>query len=94
MNTKFNAVTDVLGRPIKLFMTVGWVSDYIEARALAYSLSAANGRLGGSGYDTTWFRGARKKRPAFQNGSHLTNSSNMTSFDTASATGSRSFSGD
>jgi transposase len=34
MNTKLHAVTDSVGRPIRLFITAGQVSDYIGARAL------------------------------------------------------------
>ena len=34
MNTKLHAVTDTRGRPIRLFITAGQVSDYTGAVAL------------------------------------------------------------
>lgn len=34
MNTKQQAVTDAIGRPILLFLTAGQANDYTEARAL------------------------------------------------------------
>jgi len=33
MNTKVPAVTDCIGRPFRLFMTAGQVSDYTGTRA-------------------------------------------------------------
>ena len=58
MNTKLHAVTDTMGRPIRLFMTAGQVSDYTGARALVSSLPAADWLLGDRGYDADWFREA------------------------------------
>jgi transposase len=39
MNTKLHAVADADGRPIRLFMTAGQVSDYTGAAALLSSPS-------------------------------------------------------
>lgn len=58
MNTKLHAVTDTVGRPIRLFITAGQVSDYTGARALVESLPAADWLLGDRGYDADWFREA------------------------------------
>lgn len=58
MNTKLHAVSDARGRPIRLFMTAGQVSDYTGARALLSSLPTANWLLGDRGYDADWFREA------------------------------------
>ncbi len=41
MNTKLHAVTDTIGRPIRVFITPGQVSDYTGARALVSGLPAA-----------------------------------------------------
>jgi transposase len=41
LNTKLHAVTDANGRPLKVFMTAGQVSDYTRAAALVGSLPAA-----------------------------------------------------
>ena len=38
MNTKLHAVTDAKGRPIRLFLPAGQVSDYTGAMALLDSL--------------------------------------------------------
>ena len=56
MNTKLHAVTDARGRPIRLFVTAGQVSDYTGARALLSSLPNADWLLGDRGYDADWFR--------------------------------------
>lgn len=55
-NTKLHAVTDALGRPIRLFMTAGQTSDYAGARALLGSLLKAQTMLADRGYDADWFR--------------------------------------
>jgi len=62
MNTKLHAVTDENGRPIRLFMTAGEVSDYTGAAALLSSLPAAEWLLGDRGYDADWFRDALKDK--------------------------------
>lgn len=38
MNTKLHAVTDAAGRPIRVFVTAGQVSDYTGAAALLCGL--------------------------------------------------------
>ena len=55
-NTKLHAVTDGLGRPIRLFMTAGQRSDYIGAQALLGDLPEAKHMLADRGYDADWFR--------------------------------------
>jgi hypothetical protein len=54
LNSKSHAVTDAVGRPIQLFLTAGNVSDYIGARALLPSLTAADLMLADRGYDADW----------------------------------------
>ena len=56
MNTKLHAVTDTSGRPIRLFITAGQISDYTGADALMNSLPEADGLLADRGYDADWFR--------------------------------------
>ena len=56
MNTKLHAVTDTSGRPIRLFITAGQVSDYTGAAALMNSLPEADWLLADRGYDADWFR--------------------------------------
>lgn len=58
MNTKLHAVTDANGRPLKLFMTAGQVSDYTGAAALMGSLPEADYLLADRGYAANWFREA------------------------------------
>ena len=53
-------MTDALGRPIRLFLTAGNVSDYIGARALMSSLPKAKWLLADRGYDADWFRNGLK----------------------------------
>ena len=62
MNTKLHAVTDSMGRPIRLFITAGQVSDYIGARALCGSLPTVDWLLGGRGYYVGWFTEALKDK--------------------------------
>jgi len=54
MNTKLHAVTDTSGRPIRLFITAGQVSDYTGAMALLSDLPDANWLLADRGYDADW----------------------------------------
>ncbi len=56
MNTKLHAVTDTSGRPIRLFIIAGQVSDYTGAAALMNSLPEADWLLADRGYDADWFR--------------------------------------
>ncbi|MBT9387026.1 IS5 family transposase [Pseudooceanicola sp. CBS1P-1] len=62
MNTKLHAVADMKGRPIRLFMTAGPVSDYTGAHALLGGLPEAKWMLGDRGYDADWFREALKDK--------------------------------
>ncbi|MFQ3184708.1 MAG: transposase [Octadecabacter sp.] len=56
MNTKLHAVTDTNGHPVRLFITVGQVSDYTGAAALMNGLPEAEWFLADRGYDADWFR--------------------------------------
>ena len=56
MNSKLHAVTDALGRPLRLFLTAGQRSDYIGARALLDGLPCAEHMLADRGYDADWYR--------------------------------------
>jgi len=56
MNTKLHAVTDTSGRPIRLFITAGQVSDYTGAAALIKGLPEADWLLADRRYDADWFR--------------------------------------
>ena len=62
MNTKLHAICDSQGRPIRLFVTAGQVSDYIGAAALLGSLPKVDWLLGDRGYDADWFRDALKDK--------------------------------
>ena len=61
-NTKLHAVTDGLGRPIRLFLTAGQRSDYTGARALLSDLPAAKHLLADRGYDADWFRSGLEEK--------------------------------
>ena len=90
MNTKLHAVTDSVGRPIRLFITAGQVSDYIGARALCGSLPAVEWLIADRGYDADWFREALKDkgiRPCIPGRKRLCDT---TGAATSGATGSRS----
>ena len=56
MNTKLHAVTDTSGRPVRLFITAGQVSDYAGAAALMNGIPEAEWLLADRGYDADWFR--------------------------------------
>ena len=56
MNTKLHAVTDTSGRPIRLFIPAGQVSDYTGAAALMNNLPEADWLLADREYDADWFR--------------------------------------
>ncbi|RJE78442.1 IS5 family transposase, partial [Paracoccus sp. JM45] len=62
MNTKLHAVTDAKGRPIRLFISAGQVSDYTGAAALLNSLPRADWFLADRGYDADWLRKALQDR--------------------------------
>ncbi len=55
MNTKLLAITVTSGRPIRLFITAGQVSDYTGAAALMNGLPEAEWLLSDRGYDADWF---------------------------------------
>lgn len=56
MNSKLHAVTDALGRPLRMFLTAGQRSYYIGARALLDSPPPAEHMLADRGYDADWYR--------------------------------------
>ncbi|MEL6667172.1 MAG: IS5 family transposase [Pseudomonadota bacterium] len=58
MNSKLHAVTDALGRPLRMFLTAGQRSDYIGARGLLHDLPDAKHMLADRGYDAEWYREA------------------------------------
>ncbi len=58
MNSQLHAVTDTIGRPLRLFLTAGQRSDYIGARALLSDLPTAKHMLADRGYDADWYRAA------------------------------------
>ena len=62
LNSKLHAVTDALGRPIRMFRSAGNLSDYKGALALLSSLPRAKWLLADRGYDADWFRNALKER--------------------------------
>ena len=62
MNTKLHAVADARGRPIRMFVTAGPVSDYTGAAAMLSSLPQAEWMLADRGYDADWFRDALKDK--------------------------------
>jgi len=56
MNTKLHAVTDTQGRPIRLHVTAGQISDYTGAAALIETVPKVEWLLADRGYDADWFR--------------------------------------
>jgi transposase len=62
MNTKLHAVTDADGRPIRLFMTAGQISDYTDPTVFQSSLPSADWLLADRDYDAEWFREALKDK--------------------------------
>lgn len=62
MNSKLHAVTDAIGRPIRLFLSAGQTSDYIGARALLDQLPAAKHMLADRRYDADWYREGLENR--------------------------------
>jgi len=55
------SVAGALGCQIRMFLTVGNVSDYVGARALMASLPKADWLLADRGYETNWFRNGLKE---------------------------------
>lgn len=62
MNSKLHADADADGRPIRVFMTAGQVSDHTGTAALLSSLPSADGLLADRGYYVDWFREALKDK--------------------------------
>jgi len=62
MNSKLHAVTDAVGRPLRLFLTAGQCSDYIGARAMMEELPPAEHLLVDRCYDAYWYREELEKR--------------------------------
>lgn len=62
LNSKLHAITDALGRPIRMFLSAGNLSDCKGALALLSSLLKAKWLLADRGYDADWFRNALKER--------------------------------
>ena len=62
MNSKLHAVTDALGRPLRMFLTAGQRSDHIGARALLDSLPPAKHMLADRGYDANWYLEALQEK--------------------------------
>lgn len=56
LNSKLPAVVDGQGRPVRLPLTAGQISDYEGARTLLADLPAAKFLLANKGYDANWFR--------------------------------------
>lgn len=56
MNSKLHAVCDQAGRPVRLLLTAGQVSDHKGAKALLPDLPPAKHLIGDKGYDSNRFR--------------------------------------
>ncbi len=55
LNSKLHAVCDGFGRPVRLHLTAGQISDYEGARILLPDLPDAKVLLADKGYDANWF---------------------------------------
>ncbi len=58
LNSKLHVLSDAKGRPIKLLLTEGQVSDYKGAEAMLGDLPQAKLLIADKGYDSNWFRDA------------------------------------
>ena len=58
LTSKLHAVCDAAGKPVRLLLTAGQVSDYRGAAALVASLPAATSLIADRGYDSDRFRTA------------------------------------
>jgi transposase len=58
MNTRLHAVTDSVGRPIRVVITAGQVNDDVGARALCGSLPAVDWLIADRGHDADRVRDA------------------------------------
>lgn len=61
-HTKLHAVTDALGRPIRMLMTAGQVSDYNSPRLFLDGQPDTNHLLADRGHDADWFRERLKQK--------------------------------
>ena len=62
LNSKLHVICDGQGRPLRMFLSAGQVSDYIGAAALLSSMPQAKVLLADKGYDADWFRDALADR--------------------------------
>jgi transposase len=62
LNTKLHAVTGAEGRPLKVCMTAGEVSENTEAATLLGTLPTAEWMIADRGYDADWVREALKDK--------------------------------
>lgn len=62
MKTKLHAATDARGKPIRLFMSAGQISDDTAAAELLDSLPQADWGLADRGYEAEWLRKALQER--------------------------------
>ena len=62
MNSRPHAVTDALGRPLRMLLTAGQRSDYIGARALPDGRPSAAHMLAARGDDADWYREALENK--------------------------------
>lgn len=56
MNSKLHAICDAMGRPLRMILSAGQVSDYRGAQVLPDTLPPADWLLADRGYDADWFR--------------------------------------
>ncbi len=92
MNTKLHAVTDTRGRPIRLFITAGQVSDDTGAATPMNGLPEAEWLLADRGYDADWFRNTlidKGANPASPVASRARRPSSTTNADTNVAIASK-----
>ena len=55
MNSKSHLLADAKGRPIRMSLSAGQISDYISARAHLSSIPQVGALLADRGYDADWF---------------------------------------
>ena len=62
LNSKLHVIFDGQGRPLRMFLSAGQVSNYTGAAALLSSMPNAKVLLEDRGYDADWFRFALDDR--------------------------------
>lgn len=62
MNKKLRAFVEAQGRPIRMFVTAGPISDCTETDAMLRSLPQAEWVLADRGYDVDWFKDSLKEK--------------------------------